>query len=399
MRAPCLLVLALTASCSSVRWSVAPENASPGDGGRISEVLTAAHSLEQDFREIARRSAPSIVTVRAYVKSGTEKERPADSPEIGWSGETANSSYFGYELYNAASGFVIDPSGEILTCYHALQRANGTPVDLIDIETNDGSRILVDVLGAEPTVNFAILRCSVFPASHPGTLPALRFGDSDAMECGRWAIGIGDPAGPERFFAPGTFVSKPSRECYQDYLSAFYLQVAMVAPPQAYGGPLLDVDGDVVGILAPRGFSPGSKGDAVKTGIELALPTEIVKGLHQAIRKAGSIQSPWLGFSVMSRAEIANVRGVDVVNALAKPKNGILIENVFTPSVASAAGIQRGDFLVGFDTFKVFQPVDFQRYLYLAGIGTKVKLEVFRNGETLTKELVIERRPPEAQPR
>ncbi len=88
----------------------------------------------------------------------------------------------------------------------------------------------------------------------------------------RGAIGVGDPAGPERFFAPGTFVSKPSREPYRDYLSASYLQVAMVAPLQAYGGPLLDVHGDVIGILAPRGFSPASKGLAVKAGIELTPP-------------------------------------------------------------------------------------------------------------------------------
>jgi len=399
MRTKLLLGLVCATSCSSVRWSVAPDEARPAVPSDRGAAPSAMVALEQEFRDIARRAAPSIVTVRAYVKSGTEKERPADSAEIGWSGETANTSYFGYDLYNASSGFVIDASGEILTCYHALQRTNGTPVDLIDVETHDGSRIIVDVLGAEPTVNFAILRASVFPASHSGTLPALRFGDSDAMEPGRWAIGIGDPAGPERFFWPGTFVSRPSRECYQDYLSAFYSQVAMVAPPQAYGGPLLDVAGDVVGILAPRGFGPGSKGDAVKAGLELALPTEIVKGLHEAIRKAGSIRSPWLGFSVMSRAEIADVRGVEAFNALSKPKNGILVESVFTPSPASAAGLESGDFLVGFDTSKVFQPVDFQRYLYLAGIGTKVKLEVFRNGETLFREMVIEERPASARPR
>jgi S1-C subfamily serine protease len=102
---------------------------------------------------------------------------------------------------------------------------------------------------------------------------------------------------------------------------------------------------------------------------------------------------------VMSRAELASVRGVAEFDAMSKPANGIWIENVFTPSPASDAGIQPGDFLVSFDTYKVSTPVDFQRYLYLAGIGKSVKLTVFRNGELLTKELEIQKRPESARPR
>lgn len=381
-----LLSLALAAS------DPAPADVTP-------DVRAQLRALEHGFADVARRALPSVVTVRAYRRNDASAPRDPVLGEIGWSGEAPNQSYFGYELANACSGFVIDATGEILTCNHALQKPDGSFADLIDVETHDGARILVEAIGSEPTVNFAILRCAVFPAGHSGKLEPLRFGDSDALRCGQWVFGAGDPAGPERFFAAGTFIAKPSRECYQDYLSAFYSQSALTVPPQAYGGPLLDLDGNVVGILAPRGFAPGSRGDAPRTGIEFALPSEIVSNLRDAIGKARSFRSPWLGFSVMSRAEIAAARGVEAFNALPKPKNGILVESVFTPSPASAAGIRPGDFLVGFDAYRVFAPVDFQRYLYLAGIGTRVKLELFRDGEVLHKEIVVELRPAEAAPR
>lgn len=397
MRTQLTLLFALATSCAAPRHLVRDDASAPSP--LPADDLASLRAVQDGFREVARRASQSVVTVRAYVKSGTAPVQADAAATTGWSGETANQAYFGYELLNACSGFVIDASGEVLTTFHALQRADGTIADLIDIETHDSSRILVEVVGSEPTVNFAILRCVVFPAGHAGTLTPLEFGDSDALECGQWAFALGDPAGPEKFFAAGLFVAKPDRECYQDYLSAFYSQTALVVHPQAYGGPLLDVEGDVVGILAPREFPPGSRGDAPKLGLEFALPSKIIAGLRESIGKARSFQSPWLGFGVMSRAEIATVRGVEAFNALAKPKNGILIENVFTPSPASAADVRPGDFLVGFDTYKVFTPVDFQRYLYLAGIGKKVRLELFRNGETLQRELVIERRPTEAKPR
>jgi len=408
----CALVLAAYSSgCSTARHATPTEAATTNerttlvshgvvdDTKQDALALGTARALQEEFRELARRVGPSIVTVRAFVKSGTLANPAAKAPEFGWSGEDANATYFGHELMNSSSGFVIDETGEVLTCAHVLQKPDGTPADLIDIETADGSHILADFIGGEPTVNLAIVRCTVFPVEHAGRLPALKFGDSDAMESGDWAFAFGDPAGPGRFFSAGTFVSNPVRECYQDSMSSFFALAALVVPPLAYGGPLVNLNGEVVGILAPRDFGAGTFANTPKSGLELALPSKIVRGLHQSIRTVKSFQSPWLGFSVMSRDEIALVRGIDAFNALVKPKSGILIESVFTPSPAQAAGVLPGDFLVGFDAYKVFSPVDFQRYLYLAGVGKRVSLELFRDGRVVKVELTIERRPPEAMPR
>lgn len=393
-----LCCCSLATACADPRLASVAEPHSPHFQTLVAEPIGTARSLQLEFREIARNAWPSIVTVRAYVKTDSAP-RPEASDGAGWSGERPDQIWYGYRLLNAGTGFFVDSSGEVLTCAHILQRPDDAPVDLIDVETQDGSRILADVVGREPTVNFAILRCAVLPAGHSGVFPALELGDSDELECGDWTFGIGDPAGPEKFFAAGTFVAKPARECYQDYLSAFYMQAAMVAPPQAYGGPLLNLEGEIVGILAPRDISPGNHGDLPRQGVELALPVKIVEGLYETIRTTQSTRSPWLGFSVMSRDELALARGVEAFNSMSKPSTGIYVESVFVPSPASTAGIRPGDFLVGFDTFKVSTPVDFQRHLYLAGIGEKVELELWRRGRTVNVELPIERRPPEAKPR
>jgi len=353
--------------------------------------------LQREFAAIAAAAAPSIVTVRTYARNTANAA--SNAPTTGWEGATVNQDYFGYRLASAGSGFVVDASGEILTCAHVVLTKEAALPDLVDVETSDGARILCEVIGTEPTVNLAMLRCVVYPAGHPGKLVPLRMGDSDALKRGQWVFGLGDPAGAEAYFGVGNFIAVPTRECYQDQLSAFYMQCALVAPPQAYGGPLLDLNGDVVGILAPRDATPGNDGAQPRYGVEFALPTKIVSGLYATIRQVHSFVSPWLGFSVMSRAEIAAAKGVDAFNAMTKPANGILLETVFRPSPASEVDLRPGDFLVRFGDYKVFSPVDFQRYLYLAGVGTHVTLDIFRDGQTLKKELVVQRRPPEALPR
>jgi serine protease Do len=211
-------------------------------------------------------------------------------------------------------------------------------------------------------------------------------------------MAFGDPAGPEKFFAAGSFIARPTRDCYQEQQTAMYLQTSLTAHPQAYGGPLVNLEGEVVGVLAPRDAAPGGA-RMPGYGIEFALPSKIVAGLYESIRIARSTRSPWLGFSVMSRAEIAAAKGAEAFQAMPKPRHGILIESVFRPSPAATAGIQPGDFLVGFGETRIFTPVDFQKCLYLAGIGRSVRLELFRDGTTLPLELTIEVRPPEATTR
>jgi serine protease Do len=405
--------MSLRTKSAAVALSLCPllpaqEHDAPVDLPRAAPVpgAEAAAAVQTGFAAIAAKVWPSVVTLRAFVRepkaapvdAAASSPAPAAAP-AGWIAGPLATDYPGFRRAGVASGFVVAAAGEILTCNHALRGPDGALPDLLEIETHDGARILGEVVGAEPTVNLAIVQAVVFPNGHAGTLVPLPFGDNEALVPGHWTFGFGDPDGPERFFAIGGFVAQPNRDCYQDLLSSFYMQVGMVAHPEAYGGPLVDVSGHVVGILAPRQPSLGVWQASSRLGVEFGLPSKIVAGLYDTIRQARSMQSPWFGFAVMSRPELARERGLPAFQALPKPRTGILIENVFAPSPAAAAGIRPGDWLVTFGSTRIFTPVDFQRCLYTTGIGGAAKLELWRDGETVWHELTVERRPAAATPR
>lgn len=374
-------------------------------------VPRTALALQQDFVQIAQRVFPSVVSVRTFVRGeaqpapATAEAAAAQAAQSGWiAAPSSERDYPGFHPHRHASGFFVAPAdgagdaeGEVLTTLNALQVRGDRLADLVEVETMDGQRILAEVVGIEPTLKLAVLRCAVFPSWAKPTMQPLRFGDSDALEVGSWLVGVGDPLGPERFLGTGLLAAKPSRDCYQELLSATYMQATMLTPADAEGGPLVDVAGNVVGMLARLELE--GVGQTASLGSTWALPSKILQGLYESIRVAGTSQSPWLGFSVMSRAEIATTRGLPAFQAMPKPSHGILIENVFAPSPASLAGIQPDDFLTHVAGVQIHAPVDFQRQLYLAGVGAKVELKLFRAGEEFVVTLAIEARPEAAKPR
>lgn len=366
---------------------------------------SVAEQLQREYAALVAKARPSVVTLRAYRRAAPQAVDAMASdpvqtakPAGGWATAAGDAIYPGYVEYAACSGFVVSEHGEVLTVQNLLRDADGALPDLIDIELHDHQRAIGELVGSEPTVNLAIVQAMVFPNGHSQKLAPLEFGDSDKMLPGMQVLCIGDPSGPDRFSSIGTFITLPERDCYQDLMSAFYQQIATVVPDGAYGGPVVDLSGKVIGVLAPRDWQPGAP-PRQRTGVELALPSKIVRTLHAAIRDVKSFRSPWFGFAVMSRAEIAAVHGTEYYTQLEKPRTGILIENVYDPSPAKAAGVQPGDFLVGFGATRIFTPVDFQRCLYLTGIGGKAALELWRAGAKVEVELVVEERPATAVPR
>lgn len=380
-----------------------PANATPADV--TSPDLETALRVQRAFASTARTVMQSVVTVRGYVrKSATPADAaPRAAAPTGWLAlEGRSPDYEGYELVSAGSGFFASTDGDVVTCLQPLQCKDGSLVDLVDIEAQDGARAIAEIVGVEPTLNLAVLHGVVHLNWFEAAAKVLPIGDSDAIEPGEWTLAFGDPAGPQKFVGHGLLAAKPARDCYQELLISAYMQTSLRMPQQAYGGPLTNVRGELIGITIPLSVDPtlGVDGGELQGDSTYALPSKILKGLYESIREARSFVSPWFGFSVMSRAEIAKVRGFEAFQKMNKPRNGgVLIENVFTPSQAALADVRQGDFLVKFDGKEIQAPVDFQRSLYLAGVGRTAKLEFFRDGEILVKDLVIEPRPPEAKPR
>ena len=149
-------------------------------------------------------------------------------------------------------------------------------------------------------------------------------------------------------------------------------------------------------MMMPRAPTPGFLAPEPAYGIAFALPSNLVLNLFNALKNAQSTRSPWLGFSVISMAELRKELGPDKFNAMARPRTGIMLENLFEPSPAVEADLQKGDFMVRFDGKLIHTPLEFQESLYLAGIGSEITLQMWRDGKTFEQKITILERPENA---
>jgi S1-C subfamily serine protease len=354
----------------------APPPAAEADAG-----LAVALELEQTFGRVAQRVFPSVIGITSWRRTDGAPAQPS-----GWS--TAGSEaerYPGFEMARAGSGFFVTADGYLLTCHHLLIDPRTQELaELFEVEFEGNLRYRARIIGLEPTVDLAVLKVDVPFATRPAAV-----GDPETVRVGRWAIAVGDPPGVERTFAPGTISARPERDCYQENRTATLLQTSIRAGNGVYGGPLVDIHGEVIGLSVPPSWIAASIDGAPVFG----LPIELATTLFEALKIKESQRSPWLGFSVLEL-------GWQLRRQLPwAPMTGIYIDDVFTPSPASRAGVRVGDVLHAMDGQRMLSVADLQRWLYLFGIGHTVRLEIYREGGRVEIETPIDLRPQAATPR
>ncbi|HKQ62772.1 MAG TPA: trypsin-like peptidase domain-containing protein, partial [Candidatus Polarisedimenticolaceae bacterium] len=333
--------------------------------------IADALRLEETFGRIAARVFPSVVGLSFYVRETATPEKPRE----GWSGAApAEPLYPGYRLLRTGNGFFVSEDGYLLTCQHLLAGA-----ELIDVETSSNYHARARVIGVEPTVDLAVLKME-----GPLRVPPATLGDDTTVRVGHWVIALADPPGVERSFAPGTVAARPERDCYQEQRSTTLVQTSLRSGAESWGGPLVDIRGEVIALSVPR-----VPDDPAVFG----LPIHLALTLYEALKVKESQHSPWLGISVL---ELTWKLRQTLRSA---PLTGIYIDNVFAPSPAAGAGIRAGDILTEIDGHRILAVADFQKWLYLSGIGTTVELGIYRDGELSSPRVTIEERPAQARPR
>jgi serine protease Do len=294
----------------------------------------------------------------------------------------------------SATGFVMSADGYVVTSLDFLRKPGGELADLVDAETFDGTVALSEVVGTEPTLNLAVIKLAVFSEAEPPVLAPVTIADHEAIRVGHWAIAVGDPLGPQRVFAAGLISARPARDCYQAELAATFLEASLQVHPEAYGGPLVDIEGSVMGIIVPH-RTPLF--DEASSGLVYALPMSIVTGVFESLKVARSFESPWLGVAVLTTGEYRErMRLEGIPRDRKQPVMGVYIDNVFDPSPAANADVRVGDILVNINGKRLSSVFDFQRSLYLGGIGNTITIELYRDGQMMTRAVTIERRPAEA---
>ena len=354
----------------------------------------AATELQDTVIRVHERIAPSVVSIRSLQKMPSQPEKTSPTEPGGWVVPVEESRYPGHTVLGSASGFVLDAErGIIATTRSPLLGPGGVLPAAFDVEGHDRIHVMASMLGGEPTLDLLFLKMTVPVDGLQPQLTSISWGESDQLQPGSWAFLVGDPPGIDTFFTPSVLSGIPRRDCYQEDLQASYLQIARMIHPDALGGPVTDIEGAVVGMLMPRRDRP--KIAPAQQIVQFALPAKIIREIAAPIIHQRSVDSPWLGFSVMSREELREEIGPRALSQMSRPPVGIYIENVFDPSPAFAAGIRPGDFLTEFNGYPINSPIEFQKHFYLSGPGATVEIKTFRAGMVKKAILTIGTRPAE----
>jgi serine protease Do len=266
------------------------------------------------------------------------------------------------------SGFIIDTSGIVVTNNHVIADA-----DEINVIMNDGTKIKAEVVGIDKKTDLAVLK---FKPAKP--LTAVKFGDSDKLRLGEWVIAIGNP-----FSLGGTvtagIVSARNRDISQGPYDN-YIQTDAAINRGNSGGPLFNLDGEVIGvntlIISPTGGS---------IGIGFAVPSKTVASVVDALRQFGELRRGWLGVRIQPVTdEIADSLNI-------KPARGALIAGVEDNGPAKPAGIEPGDVVIKFDGKDIKEPKDLSRVVADTSVGKEVDVVIIRKGQEETRKVTLGR--------
>ncbi len=390
-RSPLLpFLLALSIALGAVTGATAQR------GPRRDQRLREAVALQETFASVADKVFPSLVSLTSFRRVGESEPvaTPEESFDDGWRVAVGvDERYPRMRRLASATGFAVSADGYILTTLGFLKKPGGGLADVIDAEAPDGSFSLCEVLGTEPTLDLAVLKLVLHPGVPPQIEPVV-IADPNALQVGDWAIAVGDPLGAQQVFAAGLISACPDRACPRAELAATFLEASLQVHPEAYGGTLVDLDGAVMGMLVPHRSGPLGPAEI---GLVYALPMSIATGVYESLKVARSVATPWLGVSLRSMPDYRDdLRARGIAWDRRQPVHGVYVDEVFHPSPAALAGLRSGDILVDLDGQAVSTVYLFQRSLYLAGIGNTIKIDVYRDGQMMSREVPIEARPAAA---
>ena len=275
------------------------------------------------------------------------------------------------------SGFIIDPSGLIVTNNHVITGRGDRPVDEITVTLADRREFRARVVGRDPLTDVALIKIDA-----PQPLPFVSFGDSRSIRVGDWALAIGNPFGLGGTVTAG-IVSAKGRNIGAGQYDR-YIQTDASINQGNSGGPLFDLAGNVVGIntviLSPTGGN---------IGLGFAVPSELARPIVEQLRDSGRVRRGYLGVGIQPVGE-------DIAASLGLPKNrGEIVANVEPNGPAARAGIRQGDVILSVGGQAVTEDNTLSYIVANTRIGATVPVELLRDGRRRTVNATIAERPGE----
>ncbi len=302
--------------------------------------------------------SPGVVGVLNYVEATTEKGKTID------------------ELYGSGTGFVVSSEGYILTNAHVVEGASKITVKVFGEETER----VATLIGSDNETDIAVLKVE------DAALQPLKLGDSDAVRVGEYVLAIGNPLSTDELANTITFgiISATKREVTIDNYTNTYLQTDAAINFGNSGGPLINLNGEVIGINSAKTITAGydEMGNAVSAeGIGFALPINQVQKIMQVLITKGFVERPGIGVTV-STVDATMAEELEI-------PTGALVESVVNGRPADLAGVKAGDIITEADGETLLTHQQLVNIVLGKMIGDELKLKVYREGVYLDITILI----------
>ena len=331
--------------------------------------LLNAKPVPDSFADLAEKLMPSVVNIATTqtIKT-TANPLPFQFPP----GSPFEEMFKDYnqprerQASSLGSGFIINKNGTVITNNHVINNADDIVVIVGDKEYK------AEIIGADPYADIAVLKINSKDVFKP-----VEFGNSDKARVGDWVIAIGNPFGLGGTVTSG-IISARNRDINLTRYDDFIQTDASINQGNS-GGPLFDLNGDVIGV------NTAIIGQGGSVGIGFAIPSNAASDVINQLIKYGETRRGWLGVRIQEvTKEIAEVEGL-------KNTQGALIASVGEKSPADKAGLEAGDIILKFDGKKIDTMRTLPKLVSRTEVGKSVELEIWRNKKILTKKLKLGR--------
>ncbi|MBV8887403.1 MAG: trypsin-like peptidase domain-containing protein [Chroococcidiopsidaceae cyanobacterium CP_BM_RX_35] len=282
------------------------------------------------------------------------------------------------------SGFIISSNGQILTNAHVV---NG--VSTVNVTLKDGRTFKGQVLGEDPVTDVAVVKIE------SNNLPTVGMGNSSTLQPGDWAIAIGNPLGLDNTVTSGIIsaINRSSADVGVSHDPVNFIQTDAAINPGNSGGPLLNANGQVIGINTA--IINGAQ------GIGFAIPINTAQTIAQQLITKGKVEHTYLGVEMAMLTPELKQKINNASNGQIRvvADQGVVIVRVVTDSPAAQAGLQPGDVIQKINNQPVTKTVEVQRLVENTQVGSQLQVVVQRNGQPLQVTVKTAPLPPQpAQP-
>jgi len=317
--------------------------------------------------EVVNKVGPSVVRINASRTVTTRLPEAFNDPFF--------RRFFGSQIpqipdeqiqRGTGSGFIVSSDGLILTNAHVVDGADKVTVTLKDGRTLNGT-----VLGTDSLTEIAVVKIEA------DNLPAVAFGDSDQLQIGEWAIAIGNPLGLDNTVTTG-IISATGRNSSQIGVGdkrVDFIQTDAAINPGNSGGPLLNANGEVIGINTAIIRNA--------QGIGFAIPINTARNIAEQLIANGKVAHPYLGIRMASltpevREQLRNTREFQIAD-----EEGVLIVEIVPNSPAARAGLRAGDVIKSINGEAIKTADQVQQAVEKTKIGEQLPLQLARQGRTI----------------